>query len=195
MDIKSQQKWDQIYSKPDDRAAPQAASVVRNHRHYLPESGLALDFACGRGGNAVLFAEHGLTTQAFDISAVALDQLSQRCQEQGVKVETYPVDLKIHCLDPSSFDVLACSYYLDRSKLAMLAQAVKPSGLLFYETYNARLPKGAGPSNPDFLLSQGELLSCFDHLHVLFYEELWGVADADGKTGVSRVVARVPRQS
>lgn len=195
MDIKSQQKWDQIYSKSDDRSEPQAASVVGRHRHLLPESGLALDFACGRGGNAMLFAEHGLATQAFDISAVALDRLSQRCQEQGVKVETFPVDLKTHRLEPSSFDVLACSYYLDRSKFALLAQAVKPGGLLFYETYNASLPKGAGPSNPDFLLRQGELLSCFGHLHVLFYEELWEIADADGKTGVSRVVARVPRQS
>lgn len=195
MDLQSQQKWDQIYSKSSARSAPQAASVVGRHRHFLPESGLALDYACGRGGNAMLFAEHGLATQAFDISAVALDQLSQRCQEQGVKVETYPVDLKTHRLDASSMDVLACSYYLDRNKFAMLAQAVKPGGLLFYETYNASLPKGAGPSNPDFLLSQGELLSCFGHLHVLFYEELWGVFDTDGKTGVSRIVTRVPCQS
>lgn len=195
MDLKSQQKWDQIYSKSGDRSASQAASVVEHHRHFLPESGLALDFACGRGGNAILFAEQGLATQAFDISAVALDQLSQRCQEQGVKVEASATDLKTHRLEPSSLDVLACSYYLDRSKLAMLALAVKPGGLLFYETYNASLPKGAGPSNPDFLLEQGELLSCFGHLQVLFYEELWGVADTDGNTGVSRVVARVPCQS
>lgn len=192
MDLKSQQKWDQIYRKTVDRAEAQAASVVACHRHYLPASGRALDFACGRGGNAMLFAKHGLNTIAFDISAVALDQLSKRCEEQGVTVETSVVDLKAHCLEPASFDVLACSYYLDRSKLAMLAQALKPGGLLLYETFNASLPKGAGPSNPDFLLSQGELLSCFGHLHVLFYEELWGGVSTDGKTGISRLVARVP---
>ncbi len=55
---------------------------------------------------------------------------------------------------------MVVSNYLYRPRLAALFGLVRPGGLLIYETFmigNERLGK---PSNPEFLLRPGELLTC-----------------------------------
>lgn len=161
--------------------------MLRRQRHCLPSQGRALDYACGLGGNALLFSEVGLESHAWDISAVAIQALEARQSSINAAVR----DLSSgSSLQASSFDVIAVSYYLDRAQLPSLCRALRPGGLLFYETYNRDRAAGKGPSNPDFLLRQGELLQCFQGLQVLFYEELWGVETACGESGLSRLVAR-----
>lgn len=180
------QKWDAIYSARNTAGRPAAAAVLQRQRHLLPSQGRALDYACGLGGNALLFSEAGLESHAWDVSCVAIQALGER----GSSINTEVRDLATAPLPPASFDVIAVSYYLDRAQLPTLCHALRPGGLLFYETYNHDRAAGTGPSNPDFLLQQGELLHCFQSLQVLFYEELWGVAAADGESGLSRFVAR-----
>ncbi|MGD8429109.1 MAG: SAM-dependent methyltransferase, partial [Ectothiorhodospiraceae bacterium] len=54
--------WEKRYGGAD--AAPaQPARVLREFSHLLPEAGVALDLACGRGGNAVYLARRGLDVQ------------------------------------------------------------------------------------------------------------------------------------
>lgn len=186
----SQQKWDAIYTEQAHRPAPTAAAVLRRNRHLLPTQGRALDYACGRGGNAMLLAEQGLLVQALDISSVVIERLQQYSDAQGLSVQAQTCDLSASVITPGSVDVLVCSYYLSRAQLPELMHALAPGGLLFYETFNASLPAGRGPSNPDFLLQQAELLQCFSPLQVLYYEELWQLEDTDGNAGISRIVAR-----
>jgi hypothetical protein len=67
-----------------------------------------------------------------------------------------------------------------------LLDAVAESGVLIYETFaegNATVGK---PSNPDFLLKPGELLSLCKGLHVVAYED--GFAK-DPERFVQRIVA------
>lgn len=190
MDTKSQSKWNSIYANRSDELPAPASAVLQRYAHWLPQQGAALDFACGRGGNALLFAQSGLSTQAWDISSVALQQLERDAKASSLEVGTCMVDLKSYPLEVSSFDVIACSYYLDRNILTAMCSALKPGGLLFYETFNAAVPASEGPRNPDFLLRQAELPQRFSRLQILFYEELWDIADADGRAGVSSLVAR-----
>ncbi len=190
MDLKSQSKWDSIYANRSQEVPARAAVVLQRYKHWLPRQGVALDFACGRGGNALLFAHGGLNTHAWDISSVGLQQLDDEAKANGLDIDTRVLDLQSHPLETSSFDTIACSYYLDRNRFSAICNALKPGGLLFYETFNATVPMGEGPSNPHFLLDRSELLQSFSELQVLFYEELWDIADADGGTGISRLVAR-----
>ena len=190
MHTASQKKWNKIYSERDVGALATASEILRRNQHYLPEQGRALDYACGRGGNALLLAELGLQTDALDISDVVVEQLQQSSREQDLDINAQARDLSAEGLAPSTYDVIVCSYYLSRPDLPQLINALKSDGLLFFETFNASLSSGRGPSNPDFLLNKGELLQLFDSFDVLFYQELWGVEDGSGQAGVSRIVAR-----
>ena len=71
--IDSQHKWDAVYSKADTPTT--AAEVLARHQHLLPESGRALDLACGLGGNALFLANCGLQVDAWDISAAGLPSI------------------------------------------------------------------------------------------------------------------------
>ena len=68
------EKWDNIFSQADVKNIS-ANEVLQQNTHLLPASGRVLDLACGLGGNALLLAQAGLETYAWDISAVALSRL------------------------------------------------------------------------------------------------------------------------
>lgn len=191
----SQKKWNKIYSDSERQSAAQPSAVVERYKHSLPKQGCALDYACGRGGNALLFAEAGLQVQAWDVSDVALSQLQSTATSKQLKLQTRAVDLTTYAIGTDCFDVISCSYYLDRQQMSALSAALKPGGFLFYETFNGGVPSGSGPSNPDYLLRPAELLQHFGDLQLLFYEELWDVQDAQSETGVSRLLARRPSLS
>jgi Tellurite resistance protein TehB. len=70
----SQQKWDAIYSQRGN-TIPAPASMLSTYARLLPTQGLALDLACGLGGNSFFLAKYGLQVDAWDISAVAINQI------------------------------------------------------------------------------------------------------------------------
>jgi tellurite methyltransferase len=54
-----------------------------------------------------------------------------------------------------------------------LVKALKPGGLLLYKGYtHAQAKFGGGPTNPEYLFDENELLNSFRELHVLHYAEL-----------------------
>ena len=62
---------------------PGACAALREYAFLLPETGTALDLACGRGGNALLLARRGLQAHAWDISEEAIEHLSVRPKPRG----------------------------------------------------------------------------------------------------------------
>lgn len=70
-----------------------------------------------------------------------------------------------------SYDVVVVSRFLDRNLKDAIIGALKPGGLLFYQTFDRDKVGGAGPNNPDYLLSNNELLRMFSLLQVVFYRE------------------------
>ena len=67
--------------------------------------------------------------------------------------------------------------YLHRPLFPRLLDALAPSGVLIYETFAAGNERFGRPSNPDFLLREGELLDVVKgKLRVVAYEDLF-VAD------------------
>ena len=160
-------KWDARYR---DAAVNEdhAASVVLTHAALLPTTGLALDLACGLGANALYLARAGLQVEAFDLSPIAVEKLNAYAQSHGLAVVAAVRDVCAEPLAAEQYDVIVVSHFLDRTLCATIAAALRPGGLLFYQTFG---PHGPGPANPDFRLRSGELPRLFAGMEVVVYRE------------------------
>lgn len=163
-------KWDQRY-RDGDPGQCEPARVVEEFRHLLPCSGKALELACGLGANALVLARQGLETRAWDISAVAVEKLGQHALAQGLSLEAEVRDAVAAPPGRRSADVIVVSRFLDRGLCPAIQAALKPGGLLFYQTFTQASVECGGPSNPSFRLARNELLALFPELIVLAYRE------------------------
>lgn len=165
-----QKKWDRIYTqRTSDVAEP--AMVLQENQHLLPASGKALDLACGLGANSLLLAECGLEVRSWDISPVAIEQLKLTAQQRGLRVDAEVIDVMSHLPEANSLDVLVVTHFLLRGMEQSLMAALKPGGLIFYQTYCRDKVTQQGPSNPDYLLADNELLGMFASLKLRVYRE------------------------
>ncbi|WKJ90534.1 methyltransferase domain-containing protein [Methylomonas montana] len=173
--IDLQHKWDAVYSKADTPTT--AAEVLARHQYLLPESGRALDLACGLGGNALFLANCGLQVDAWDISAAGLQILRQAAIDQGLHIATRQCHIGTETLTPQTYDVIVICRFLDRTLCNAIMAALKPGGLLFYQTFTRNKLDQQGPSNPDYLLAHNELLTLFSPLNLVFYQEYAKLGD------------------
>ena len=164
-----QAKWDAIYSQRDNEAS--ACLALTQNKHLLPAQGVALDLACGQGGNALLLAKSGLDVIAWDLSPIVITQLQQTAKEQELNIKAQVRDVIKQPPEVNSVDVIVVSFFLDRSLCPALLKALRPGGLLFYQTYCQDKVSQQGPNNPAFLLADNELLQLFPTLKVRVYRE------------------------
>ena len=169
MTVKTQDKWDQRYHNCTDPGDP--CWVLDNYRHLLPSHGSALDLACGLGANALLMAQSGLQTHAWDISQTALQKLSMFARQRQLSINTVQRDVERHPPEQHSFDVIVVSQFLYRPIMSALVAALKPHGLLFYQTFHEKKTCQQGPSRSEFLLKRNELLKLLSPLELVFYRE------------------------
>lgn len=173
-----QEKWDKRYShnqEPGD-----CCRILKEYSHLLPTQGCSLDLACGLGANALFLAEHGLESHGWDISPVALSKLQSFADDRGLEVTTLQRDIENQPPPSSCFDVIVVSQFLHRPLCAQLINALKPNGLLFYQTFNKHRMSNHGPDNPAYLLGCNELLSLFSELTIRVYEEAGPGSDGSG---------------
>ncbi|WP_455375529.1 class I SAM-dependent methyltransferase [Kaarinaea lacus] len=152
-------------------AIPPAAQVLRENCHLLPVSGTALDLACGLGANALFLAKQGLVAHAWDISDVAIERLLDASQSIPLQIATEVRDVVASPPTKNSFDVIVVSRFLERRLISSLIDAVKPGGLIFYQTFVIDKMPGIGPDNADYLLKPNELLEMFRSLTIRVYRE------------------------
>lgn len=150
---------------------PEPANVLKEYAYLLPEQGKALDLACGLGGNALYLAKKGLTVDAWDFSPVAIDVVNHHAKRENLSINAQVRDITIAPPQPDSFDVIIVSYFLDRTITHSLLAALKPGGLLFYQTFTRKKVSDTGPNNPAYLLKANELLALFKELEVRIYRE------------------------
>lgn len=169
-------KWNARYQAADS-TEPQPVSGLCDHAWLLPDSGAALDVACGRGGNALFLAAQGLTVQAWDIADVAIDQLQGLAGANGLGIAAQVRDVVAQPPAPASFDVIVVSYFLERELMPALQDALRPGGLLFYQTFTREAVSATGPGNPAYRLGRNELLRLLPDLDVVVYQELGALGD------------------
>ncbi len=186
--------WNSRYTDPAFRSAPQPAPFLLESFPFLPR-GRVLDLACGAGQNAVAVAERGWPTVAIDFSLSALDRAESVAASRSLAVRRasasqipreFPArnsaresellllraDLESFILPSAAFDVILCFRYLQRSLFPAIEHALRPRGILIFETFTLdQLSFDRGPRNPDHLLQPGELRTAFPTLTALFYRE------------------------
>jgi tellurite methyltransferase len=184
-------KWDERYTRSD--RVPVPAMVLANNLHLLPPAGKALDLACGLGANALLLAEQGLETTAWDLSPVAIERLQERAKACGLHVEADLRDVQLHPPAPDAFDVVVVSHFLDRKLIPAIGAALRPGGVLFYQTFTREAITDCGPSNPAFRLETNELLRLGAELVIRFYREEGRLGDITrGTRDVAMLIAQRP---
>jgi 2-polyprenyl-3-methyl-5-hydroxy-6-metoxy-1,4-benzoquinol methylase len=150
----------------------------------------ALDVACGDGRNARHLAELGFRVDAVDVSDVAVDALRAAAAQSGLAVDARVVDLGRDVLPCESYDVVICMNYLQRELFGRLQDALRPGGVLIYETFaRAHVEELGKPFNPAYVLDRNELLHAFAGLHVRHSRE--AIAECRGAShGVASLVAQ-----
>jgi len=163
----------------DDPHGTRPAGWLVRHRP-LYATGRALDLACGRGRNALYLARESFQVEAWDRDAGALEELRATAGSLGLAaLTTRLVDLEqTPAIPPASFDLIAVFYYLQRDLTPQIVRALKPGGLLVYETFLLdNHERFNHPRRREFCLNHNELLSLFRELRVLAYREGASVPD------------------
>jgi tellurite methyltransferase len=163
-------KWNHIYSQPGQQCYT-AVQVLTENDFLLPATGAALDLACGLGANAIFLAEHGLAVTAWDFSSIVIDKLTAYAVQKGLNVNACHQIITADSFTGCCFDVIVVSRFLDRALSDAIIGALKPDGLLFYQTFTREKTSPKPPNNPDYQLIQNELLALFSPLRVIFYRE------------------------
>ncbi len=154
----------------------------------LPRRGRALDIAGGAGRHAAWLAARGLDVTLLDISKAGLVHAKARAAATGVSIRTLECDLETQALPRGPWDLILCSYYLQRSLFPEFAQLLAPGGLLvFFHATRSNLERNARPPAA-FLLDDGELVGLAGSLEVVRYEVGW----FDAGRHEARLIARRP---
>ncbi|MDH5230042.1 MAG: methyltransferase domain-containing protein [Gammaproteobacteria bacterium] len=192
MDEASKNKWNAIYQKAEQM--PQACHLLLEFKHLLKNTeAKALDLAAGLGGNAIFLARLGYEVAAWDISDLAMQKLNQFAKENHLNIKGSVVDLSEPSNWPTAlFDVIVISHYLQRELVPLIINALKPKGLLFYQTFTQEVTdEYAGPRNLQFRLAPGELLRLFDSLQCRVYREEGLLGDlSQGQRNIAWLIAQ-----
>jgi SAM-dependent methyltransferase len=142
-----------------------------------------LDLACGTGRHARHLAARGCAVVAVDRDADAVATLAT---VTGVFTRVADLEGGPWPFAPASFDAVVVANYLHRPLFGPILDALRPGGMLLYETFMLGNERFGRPSNPDFLLQPSELLEVVrGRLEVIAFEQ--------GETAVPRaaVVQRI----
>jgi SAM-dependent methyltransferase len=182
-------RWDNLYRKSKGYVfGKEPATFLVENLQQLP-IGRALDLAMGEGRNAVYLAKKGFDVVGVDISEVAVRKAKHLARENGVRIQTVIADLHKYQLQPESYDVILVFYYLQRSLVPQIVRALKPGGVLVFESETVDDLKHHKTQNHAGLLEHGELKTLFNGLSVVKYAET-----DDGKRAVASLVARKPKK-
>ena len=151
-----------------------------------------LDLACGSGRNGRYLLSRGLPVIFADIDGEKLASLSAVEVSDPAMMTLWEVDFESKTDDPlagKTFDAIMVFNYLHRALIDRMKQAVRPGGLVFYETFTEQQRRFGRPSNPDFLLKPDELKGWFEAWQIIRYEER---ERANPPSYVASLVARKP---
>lgn len=138
----------------------QPSSWIARFAQLIPH-GEVLDLASGGGRHARLLASLGHAVLAVDRDPVALDRAA------GKGISTLQADLEsgryeqqeAWPFDAGRFTGVVVANYLHRPLFPYILASLAAGGVLIYETFARGNERFGKPSNPDFLLAPGELLT------------------------------------
>lgn len=166
---------------PVDTRAPHARGAPR-----------ALDVATGLGRNALALAHAGYRVDAVDISPTALHEAARRARRAGLPgIRWIVADLDRWRPQRGLYDVVVNAFFLKRRMFPALRAAVRPGGLLIFETHLDAGEHDAGPADRSRRLRPGELRRILGDWEILYASD--GLyRDRGRRMALGRIVARRP---
>jgi SAM-dependent methyltransferase len=179
------------------RADPHPARFLVQQLDRLPK-GLILDVAAGSGRHTLFLSSLGYEVEAIDRDEQALAQLLTDARSKRLAgVTTRALDLESPHppdLGEERYDAILVFLYLHRPIFPHLIRALKPGGVLVYETFliDHHLHYQR-PRRREFCLGHGELLSFTSGLRILHYDEGLHEEARDGESAyTAQLVAQKP---
>lgn len=168
---------------------PPSSWIARWASLILPHQPV-LDVAAGSGRHTALLMALGHKVTAVDRDVTTL---TDRFGDAPSNVRVIAADLEDGHpwpLTGETFGGVVVTNYLYRPLFPALLAALGPGGVLLYETFMAGQERYGKPSNPDFLLRDGELLDVAraGGLSVVAYEA--GPTTAPRPVILQRIAAR-----
>ncbi len=140
--------------------------------------GNALDVATGRGRNAHFLAAQGYSVHGIDHDDEALTLLMDQARETNLSsittqhVELEPASQQPPDLGTESYDLILVFFYLHRPLFPSLLKALKPGGMIIYETFLIdNHVYRQHPRRKEFCLRHNELLELLQNLRIVHYDE------------------------
>lgn len=162
-----------------------AAWLVDN-LDVLPPGGVVLDVACGSGRHALFLAARGWRVHAVDRQVGRVEQVGRVRQVGEITTECIDLERGDPALGEGVYDAVIVFNYLHRPLMPALVRALRPGGVLIYETFTVGQATRGRPRNPDFLLREGELPALVAPLRVIRERE----GDVEGRLVASVVAVR-----
>jgi len=155
----------------------------------IEAGGRVLDLACGNGRHSIFLASSGFSVTAVDRD---IPNISEKFKQvRWIKTDLENGDKSLW--EKQHFMAVVVTNYLYRPLIPAIINALDENGVLIYETFSLGNEQYGRPSNPDFLLLPGELLSaCSERLRVIAYEE--GIIK-DSKLSVKQRICAVNSSS
>ncbi len=182
---KDKDRWNSKYETKVYLFGEKPIPFLVNNVHLLPK-GKVLDIAMGEGRNGVYLAAQGFEVLGLDISEKGLEKAHKLAKKHHTTIETKVVDLESFMLEPNSYDVILCTYYMQRDLFKQFQSALKPGGMIVVETYNID-HLGYTRFNRKWALETNELLDIFKGLRVIRYQDY-----DNGKEAYSSIIAQKP---
>ena len=141
-------------------SADNASDWVKKFIVEIPKSiGPVLDLACGRGRHTRLLLDAGYEVWSVDRDLDTLATL------RDTNAKILQIDLEspdfVWPFAEASFAGIVVTNYLHRQLMPRILASLMDQGVLIYETFAVGNEKYGRPRNPDFLLSDNELIQHF----------------------------------
>lgn len=127
-----------------------------------------LDLACGSGRHLRYLSALGYSVVGVDRDEAAL---AASRATAGVEVRVADIEAGPWPFAPGEFDGVVVTNYLWRPLFANLVGALRPGGVLIYETFALGNERHGRPANPDHLLLRDELLRRVERLSIVAFEQ------------------------
>jgi predicted O-methyltransferase YrrM len=175
-------RWDDRYrsASPPVPLAPDAVGSRPDLLGLLPDTGVAIDIACGLGSQSLWLAQHGLNVVALDVSPIAIHTLRTAAHAAGLadRIDARVTDLDVGLpAEPATADLVICQRFRQPSIYAQIAERLVVGGIAIVTVLSEVGAVSPGP----FHAPPGELANAFDEFDIL---------DAREGEGVATIVAR-----
>jgi 2-polyprenyl-3-methyl-5-hydroxy-6-metoxy-1,4-benzoquinol methylase len=157
-------RWNKKYE--NQLLVPNHVLSVVEEFSSMADGKQALDIACGMGRHSKFLAKNGFQVDALDISDVAIASLKDE-----LNIHPKIVDFDEYQLEENAYDLVVCTYFLERKLFPQIQKALKKDGIFIFKTFMHHEKNTKVPSNKAFLLYEGELEESFSDGYEILHQK------------------------